>query len=193
MAVLLAAVLAGCVGGGEPGESTGTASAPGPAAPSNGSSPREGPSPWHLRTNLSLGYLAGLGVEAFAGDEAPVGDRGQTDGSRCPNGTFHIPDDATRLAVAVRNETVDADEPGVGAYSVEVRNPEGETRYMDWILAKADDGSQFRFEQDAPAPGNWTVELDPNGAVVRQTWAVVVDVDGRSPSPPTGLEARTTC
>lgn len=148
---------------------------------------------WQREANLSLGARASAGVEAFAAPlpgGGPIEDR-TVEG--CLAGRIGVPQGTGELAIAVEDEAIDPDRPGAGGYSLAIQDPSGETIYLDWTIAATIDPEQFAHAIEDPLPGDWSLELDPNGATFGQWWRFHVEMEGVSASPPDAIATEPSC
>lgn len=171
------------------------------SSPPNGSSPPPAPKttpapvPWALNGSVELGYLAAVGVEWTApsqGNDTPE-DVERTDGAHCPTANLTVPSTSQQLGLVVRNETVDPDEPGAGAYTLILTPPEGDPVHLDWASSAGPERGRMNWSTASPAPGAWGLEVKAEGPVVQQSWTIEVTLAGAAVQPPGALRLATTC
>lgn len=178
----------------------------------SGSSRRVGPTAFELNSSVEVGYLAAVGIEWIApteeagaeGQNATIRDPGQTDAEHCPVANATVPTGSQQLAVEIQGEPVNgspAVPPGgdpstpsaAGAYTIVITAPDGSTTELSWAQGQAGDGAETNWTTSEPVPGNWTIEAEPEGPVVQQTWQVDLAVTGEALEPPTALPLSSTC
>lgn len=145
------------------------------------------PEPFELEGSVAVGYLAAAGTTWIGGPE----DVGVQDESHCPTAHLVVPAGSEQLTVIVEGEP--AGSSGVGAYTIRIEGPGGDSAALDWASTPIDGRDALNWTTEDPAEGTWAIEARPEGPVVQQTWRIDAHVVGQALAPPDDLDVGTTC
>lgn len=159
--------------------------------------------PWNLTKEIRLGYQAGVGVHFLPSDVtgqlsaagAPT-EVGVPEDPYCPRANVTVPKTTAALSIALDGALVDASEPGVGAYELEIAGPSGENATIGGLEAVAPGpagGGSMNWSSEEVSAGVWTLDADMAGPVVQQTWTATIEADGMAKNAPTELPLELIC